>query len=133
MKKTLKAIIISGYILLASSSATHAQKVVTRVVKASTVDINRGTNPHIKSEAPTIDTAESKSKKTCKVQFTNYTGYFVTIYVDGYYRGQLSPQGGGSVVVKNGYTSIYCITAGKTLEWFDAGNCIGLYTFKLYP
>jgi len=133
MKKSILGILAAGFMLLAFSSATYAQKKVTRTVKATAVEANRGDNPNIKSSAPTTDVAESQSRGACSVYFSNYTGYYVNIYVDGYYRGQLSPWGGGTVVVGDGYTSIYCITAGKTLEWSDAGNCYGSYTFRLYP
>lgn len=133
MKKLIVGLLAAGCMLIAFSSATYAQKKVTRTVKASTVVANRGVNPNIKSGAPTTDVAESKSRGTCSIYFSNYTGYYVNIYVDGYYRGQLSPWGGGTVNVGDGYTSIYCITAGQTLEWSDAGNCYGSYTFRLYP
>lgn len=137
MKKTILGIFAAVCMLFAASTASYAQgpKKVARTVKAKTVDASRGSNTNIKSEAPTTDVAESKARGagSCNIYFSNYTGYYVNIYVDGYYRGQLSPWGGGTVVVGDGYTSIYCITAGKTLEWSDAGNCFGSYTFKLYP
>ena len=133
MKKTIFGIFAAGCMLLAFSSTTYAQKKVARTVKAAAVEVNRSSNPNIKTDAPTTDVAESKSRGACSIYFSNYTGYYVNIYVDGYYKGQLSPWGGGTVVVGDGYTSIYCITAGKTLEWSDAGNCYGSYTFRLYP
>lgn len=134
MKKTILGILAAGCMLLAFSSTTYAQKKSTRTVNSKTIDASRGANPNIKSDAPTTDVAVSKARgASCSIYFSNYTGYYVSIYVDGYYRGQLSPWGGGSVVVADGYTSIYCITAGKTLEWSDAGNCYGSYTFRLYP
>ncbi len=136
MKKTIFGILAAAGMLLAASSNSYAQstKKVSRTVKAKTVDASRGSNSNIKSDAPTSDVAQPKARgAACSIYFSNYTGYYVNIYVDGYYRGQLSPWGGGTVVVGDGYTSIYCITAGKTLEWSDAGNCFGSYTFKLYP
>ncbi|HQW44923.1 MAG: hypothetical protein IPP02_01150 [Chitinophagaceae bacterium] len=133
MKKFILGIMAAGCMLLAFSSTTYAQKKVTRTVKATTVDGTRGSNPNIKADAPTTDVAEGKSRGACSIYFSNYTGYYVNIYVDGYYKGQVSPWGGGSVVVGDGYTTIYCITAGRTLEWSDAGNCYGSYTFRLYP
>ena len=131
MKKTILGIFAAVCMLLAFSSTTYAQKKVARTVKAKTVDASRGSNSNIKSDAPTSDVAQPKARgAACSIYFSNYTGYYVNIYVDGYYRGQLSPWGGGTVVVGDGYTSIYCITAGKTLEWSDAGNCFGSYTCK---
>lgn len=135
MKKSILGMLAAGCMLLAFSSATYAQKKVSRTLKAATVDASRGANPNIKSDAPTTDAAVSQARggASCSIYFSNYTGYYVNIYVDGYYKGQLSPWGGGTVVVGDGYTSIYCITAGRTLEWSDAGNCYGSYTFRLYP
>jgi len=134
MKKSILGILAAGFMLVAFSTSSYAQKKVSRTVNAKSVDASRGSNPNIKSEAPSTDEAQPKARgAACSIYFSNYTGYYVNIYVDGYYRGQLSPWGGGTVVVGDGYTSIYCITAGRTLEWSDAGNCYGSYTFKLYP
>lgn len=137
MKKSILGILSAGFLFLAFSTSSFAQKTkpVTRTVKAATVSSSRGANANIKSEAPNTDApvAQARGASLCNIYFSNYTGYYVNIYVDGYYKGQLSPWGGGTVVVGDGYTTIYCITAGKTLEWKDEGNCQGSYTFRLYP
>lgn len=134
MKRVFLLILASISMLLAFSSTGFSQKKIEKKIHPRTVDATRGSNPNIKSEAPETDIAEPGSRgASCKVSFANYTGYYVNIYVDGYYRGQLSPWGGGTVMVNAGYTSIYCITAGKTQEWSDAGTCRRIYTFKLYP
>ncbi len=135
MKKTTLSILATICMLLAFSFSGQAQKKISRTVKAKLVTTGQGVNPNIKSEAPENDVEETESRGggSCNIRFANYTGYYVNIYVDGYYRGQLSPRGGGTVVVAEGYTTIYCITAGKTLEWTDAGTCKNVYTFKLYP
>ena len=135
MKKLVLGMMASCFILLSMSTTTYAQKKVSRTLKAKTVETSRGVNSNIKSDAPKSDTpvAQARGGASCNIYFSNYTGYYVNIYVDGYYKGQLAPWGGGTVVVGDGYTSIYCITAGRTLEWSDAGNCFGSYTFRLYP
>ena len=137
MKKLVLGVLTSCLMLLAftTESTAQAQKKVSRTVKAKTVEASRGANANIKSEAPTSDepVAQARGAAACSIYFSNYTGFYVNVYVDGYYKGQLAPWGGGTVVVADGYTSIYCITAGKTLEWSDAGNCFGSYTFRLYP
>jgi hypothetical protein len=136
MKQLILGVLTSCF-LLAVTTESNAQKtkVVTRTVKAKTVEASRGANTNIKSDMPSSDTpvAQARGAASCNINFSNYTGYYVNVYVDGYYKGQLSPWGSGSVVVGDGYTSIYCITAGRTLEWSDAGNCYGSYTFRLYP
>jgi hypothetical protein len=133
MKKSILGILAAGCMLLAFSSTTYAQKKIKIDVKAASVETNRSSNPNIKSGAPTTDEVATKSRGTCSIYFSNYTGYYINIYVDGYYRGQLSPWGGGTVNVGDGYTTIYCLSAGGTKEWSGAGNCSGYYTFNLYP
>jgi hypothetical protein len=136
MKKVFFTIPVLSCMLFVFSVTAHAQKKITKTLHAKTVDISRGNeNPNIRSEAPSTDVQEPEARGagSCTIKFANHTGYYVNIYVDGYYRGQLSPWGGGTVAVAEGYMSIYCITAGKTLEWIDKGNCKGSYTFRLYP
>ena len=134
MKKSITGMLAVICMMVVFSSTAQAQKKISRAVHAKTVDISRSNNPNIKTEAPTTDEAIPKARgAACNINFSNYTGYYVNVYVDGYYRGQVSPWGGGTVTVGGGYTAIYCITAGRTLEWSDAGNCTGAYTFKLYP
>ena len=132
MKKTIISILAAGCMLLAFSATSFAQKKITVKVQSKAVVANRGANPNIKSGPPTADKAETKSRGTCSVYFSNYTGLYINIYVDGYYKGQLSPYGGGTVSVGDGYTTIYCISAGATRDWSAAGNCSGSYTYSLY-
>jgi len=132
MKKTILGIMVAGFMMLAFSTTSSAQKKVAVRVESKAVDANRGANPHIKGEAPTTDKAEAKSRGTCSVYFDNYSGLYVKVYVDGYYRGTLSPYGAFTVNVADGYTEIYCISTGGTRDWEANGNCSGRYTYSLY-
>lgn len=133
MKKTILGIFAAGCMLLAFSTTSSAQKAVTVKVQQQKVAANRGSNPNIKSGAPTTDNPQSKSRGSCKILFTNYTGYYINVYVDGHYQGQLSPYGSGTVLVGSGYTSIYGLSAGGTIEWpTKAGNCAGFYTYGFW-
>jgi hypothetical protein len=133
MKKKIIGILAAGCMLLAFSTTASAQKKITVKVESQKVDATRGSNPNIKSEAPTTDAPESKSRGTCMIDFTNYTGYYINVYVDGYYKGQLSPYGKGTVYVGDGYTTIYGLSAGGTVEWpTKGGNCSGYYTYGFY-
>lgn len=107
-------------------------------VDAKKVDKSRGTNmanPNIKSDAPTTDIAAKKPTKTrgtyCTVYLTNYTGYYVKVYLDGYYKGTLGPYESGEVTAYSGYKTVYCITTGGTYDWSAAGDCDGSYYFNL--
>jgi hypothetical protein len=132
MKKAIYVVLVAVSMTLAFSTTASAQKKIEVKVESKAVEANRGANAHIKSGAPTSDKAESKSRGTCSVYFSNYTGLYVNVYVDGYYKGQLSPYGAGTVSVGDGYTTIYCLSAGGTKEWSASGNCTGAYTYKLY-
>ncbi len=114
---------------------TFAQgKKVPMSISKKKVENMRGANSKIKMDAPTTDVEMAKPSKqrgSCTVAFTNNTGYYVKIYVDGTYKGTLSPYESGSVTVYSGYTTIYCITTGGTYDWSAAGNCDGTYTYAL--
>jgi len=114
-----------------SSMDAAAQKKVD--VKSTAVSKSRGANPNIKSEAPTSDAKPVVKARgaDCKVKFDNYTGLYIKIYVDGYYRGTLDAWGDGTVTVSGGYTKIYCISTGGSREWNASGNCEGNYTYTL--
>lgn len=132
MKKTLIGIFAAACMLVAFSTTASAQKKIAVKLQSSAVDANRGANPKIKGEAPTTDVVETKSRGTCSVFFDNYSGLYVKVYVDGYYRGTLSPYGSFTVNVADGYTEIYCISTGGTRDWAATGNCQGRYTYSLY-
>lgn len=117
-----------------SSTNAFAQKKSTVVEVKSTAAVKtRGANPKIKVDAPTSDAKPvTKSRGAdCKVKFDNYTGLYIKVYVDGYYKGTLDAWGAGTVTVGSGYTTIYCVSVGGTREWNASGNCEGNYTYTL--
>ena len=137
MKKVFFGLFAVMFMLIASSTVSFVQTKKTVKITQKKVDASRGANPNVKSEAPTTDKPEPKARGggagTCKILFTNYTGYFINIYVDGYYKGQIAPYNSGTVYVGDGYTSIYGLSAGGTMEWpTQAGNCSGYYTYGFY-
>src|SRR6266536_2326240 len=87
-----------------------------KVMVAKHVEPEKKTkNPSIKSEAPETDNPVAKPSATrgsCTVSFTNSTGYYVKVYIDGNYKGTLAPYESGNVTVYSGYTTVYCITTG---------------------
>lgn len=103
-------------------------------VKKEKVTATRGANPKIKMDEPSADKEMAKPSATrgsCTIAFSNSTGYYVKVYVDGNYKGTLGPYESGTVTVYSGYTTIYCITTGGTYDWSAAGNCDGSYTYNL--
>lgn len=133
MKKTILGIFTATCMLLAFSITASAQKKITVKVESQKVERTRGANENIKSDVPTTDVKEVKTDSKCMIEFHNYTGYYVNVYVDGYYKGQLAPYGKSIVTVSNGYTTIYGLSAGGTVEWpTQSGNCNGYYTYGFY-
>ncbi len=134
MKKTILYALATLFLVAAVSNVTYAQAKKKKKVelKSKTVEANRGENPNIKSGPPTEDNEEKKSRAAaCTVYFDNYTGLYINVYVDGNYKGQLSPYGSGTVSVGDGYTTIYCVSAGGTREWNASGDCRESYTYSL--
>jgi hypothetical protein len=131
--KTKNLIVCAMFAFMAvvfSSVDASAQKKVD--VAGKTIAKHRGANPNIKKDAPTTDVPVSKPRgAACSVKFDNYTGLYIKVYVDGYYKGTLDAYGSGSVTVAGGYTKIYCVSAGGTREWNASGNCEGGYTYSL--
>ncbi|MEO7922561.1 MAG: hypothetical protein ABIR30_02700 [Chitinophagaceae bacterium] len=133
MKKIIFSIIAAGCMLLAFTNSAAAQKKITIKLESKAVDASRGvSNPHIKSEVPVTDKVEAKPRGLCSIYFDNYCGLYVKVYVDGYYRGTISPYGAMTMNVEGGYTEIYIISIGGTGDWEATGNCRGSYTYSLY-
>jgi len=133
--KTTKLILILliTTLLITNSYAQGQKKTVD--VKGNKVEKARGANPNIKVDVPTTDKPVPKPEKArgeyCSVVFNNNTGYYINIYVDGYYKGTLAPWDRGSVTVYAGYKTIYCITTGGTRDWAAAGECSTTYIYNL--
>jgi hypothetical protein len=115
------------------NAETFAQGKEKKAVKLSgkKMEKSRGADPNIKQDRPTTDVVQEKTRGLCSVDFINYTGYTINVYVDGYFKGTLSPYGSGNVTVGSGYTRIYCVTAGGTYSWTATGNCDHAYQYSL--
>ncbi|RZL35965.1 MAG: hypothetical protein EOO96_07955 [Pedobacter sp.] len=114
-----------------SSTSAFAQKKVD--VKSTAVAKSRGANPNIKVDAPTSDAKPVVKSRgtTCSVKFDNFTGLYIKVYVDGYYKGTLDAWGAGTVTVASGYTTIYAVSVGGTREWKASGECSTSYVYSL--
>lgn len=134
MKKLFLITVLSLVVITTS----FAQEKETKKINATEVAKTRGANPNIKTDfvcdAP--DVAVEKPAATrgsyCTINFDNYTGYSVKVYVDGDFYGWVSPWDEGSVTVYSGYTTVYAITSGGTYEWSADGNCSTYYNFELH-
>ena len=135
----MKKLLFIAILLFGISFNSFAQKKATKVVAvvSKKVEKSRGTNPNIKKDfncnAPDVAVAKpAKSRGDyCGINIDNWTGYYVKVYVDGDFYGWVSPWEEGKVTVYAGYTSVYCITAGGSLEWKASGNCESDYEYKI--
>ncbi|MEO6254374.1 MAG: hypothetical protein ABIO79_13760 [Ferruginibacter sp.] len=113
------------------SNQSFAQSSRGTDVVGSKVDKSRGasqyTLPTTDVEAPKPD----KSRGTCCINFDNWTGYTVYVWVDGVFKGTVNAWQDGGVCVGSGWTKWYARTAGGTYEWSGEGDCQGNYNLKL--
>lgn len=135
MKKILLVTVLFFGICFSSFAQQKAKKEVK--ISAKKVEKTRGSNPNIKKDfdCNALDVAVAKPAKSrgdlCEIKFDNYTGFNVKVYVDGEFKGWVYPWEDGDVSVYGGFTTIYCITAGGSLEWSAEGNCESSYVFTL--
>jgi len=126
--------LVFGPVFIANSFSQEKKSVE---INGTQVEKARGENPNIISGVPTDDESpmpepEKERGSLCMIDFNNYTGYYVEIYVNGYYMGTVAPWGYYPVDAYAGYTTIYCITSGGTFEWSAAGNCDYYFNYDLY-
>jgi hypothetical protein len=135
----MKKLLFITVLFLGISFSSFAQQKATKVVavNAKKVEKTRGENPNIKKDftcnAP--DVAVPKPAKSrgdyCGINVDNWTGYYVKVFVDGDFYGWVAPWDKGGVTVYSGYTTVYCITAGGSLEWKAEGSCDSLFEYKI--
>lgn len=85
-------------------------------------------------QVPNSDAVAPKPDRTrsqCCLNFDNYTGLYLNIWVDDTYRGQVSPYEEGHVCVYGGWTSYYVRSAGGSYEWSDSGSCNEWTTLRM--
>ena len=135
MKKLFTVIVLFLMVSFSSFGQDKEKKVVN--LEATKVAKTRGGNANIKTDMDlnakdvAVPKPAGEREDFCTIEFDNWTGYDIKVYVDGNYKGYVSSWSEGSVTVYDGYTTIYCITVGGTYEWSADGNCYGDYYFKL--
>jgi len=128
MKKFLFAAILGLFTMsIVPTTSTLAQGAKPKKEKSlKAADATRGASD-IKEDRNNDDSEKAKpaAKRggACNIYFTNNTFYAVDVYVDGNYKGAIGSYGSGSVSVYGGYTSVYCVSAGRTKEWRTSANC----------
>lgn len=108
---------------------TEATEVVASKVKAE--NVAKYKLPSDEAPAAKPDPNVKVASNDCCITFDNYTGYTLNVWVDGTFRGTVSPWSDGAVCVPKGYTTYYVRTSGGTYEWNGSGQCSGSYRLKI--
>ena len=69
---------------------------------------------------------EKKTRGNCYVYFDNFTGYYVDIWVEGFYQGRLSPYATSvriDVYTPGNFTKWYAKSSGGTYFWSNDSFC----------
>jgi hypothetical protein len=74
-----------------------------------------------------------KSRGQCCLNFDNWTGYYLDVWVDDVYRGRIAPWDYDGLCVAGGFTKWYVQSADGTYWWKNSySNCDGTtWTIKL--
>jgi hypothetical protein len=123
----------SAIVLPDALAKGQGQKTKSKVVELkATKPTTRGEDPNIKSDTETNDPksnlaapeqkggAKTRGGGYCEVRFDNRTRWFVKLFVDGVYRGTLSPFGDSIAYTGAGATRVYAraeFDDGSYLYW----------------
>ncbi len=101
------------------------------VINGSKVVKSRGVSEYV---IPTGDVSVEKpvlSRGGCVVDFDNWTGYYVDVWVDKIYKGRLNPWEASQLILPEGYAEVFCRTMGETYQWQSEGQCNEEFQLKL--
>lgn len=126
--KNIMVLSFIGILCFWFSTNCHSQeKAKTRNVieeKGIKVDKNRGADTNIVKGIPVVDVPAPKPSPTqdtvvkqCAIDICNHSGYFVNLYVDGYFRGTIEPFECLHKRVNVGYYKLYGVSSGGTIVW----------------
>jgi hypothetical protein len=146
-------LITATTIVEANSSQKQKSKAKVTDLKASKGEASRGgeQDPNIKQGKETNDPssqmdappakggATSRGGGYCEVQFDNRTQWYIKLFVDGSYRGTLSPYGDAVVFVQPGSTAVYAradFDDGTFFRWGPSSYSCGpgqYIPFRMLP
>jgi hypothetical protein len=133
MKRLLIILLLT--IFTGSFTATFAQSpAIHKSIASKRMDeAKKAKNPNIRTAKPTTDTEVKKEtvRGGCDVTFSNKTGYFVDVYLDGNFKCTIGPWESADVSNSSGYSTVYCMTIGGKYDWTMAGDCSFHYYYEL--
>ena len=125
--------VVLAIVLPGSLTTVQGQKGKSKVIELKAQKpTTRGEDPNIKGDKDTNDPnsnlaapqqkggAKTRGGGSCEVRFDNRTRWFVKLYVDGSYRGTISPYGDGVAYTGAGSTTVYAranFDTGDYLYW----------------
>jgi hypothetical protein len=138
MKKAifvLTMIIGLGSVMESKAQVVSPDQVVE--LKSAPVAPSRGGNPSIKGTKPNTDEVKKKEQTrgqyTCDLKLENWSDYCIDVYIDGYYKCTLGEKTYMYTVVDLGYSSVYALSCGGTMEWKKDGiSCSDKFTYRFY-
>jgi hypothetical protein len=93
-------------------------------------------DPNAKIEAPADKGGPKTRQASCRVHVDNHTGYLISIYTDGNYRGEVSSFGDSIGFVGCGDTTLYAKARFSDMDittWGPKSYYInGTFTWQLY-
>jgi len=126
MKKILSLCLLIVSMTLSMSAFSQSKSVSAQKFSATGVGA--------KLTLPTSDVVAPKpdpKRGSCCLNFDNWTGHTLYVWVDDVYRGTVSPWDSGDICVQEGWTKYYVRTAGSTYEWQDSGECSGSFNLVI--
>lgn len=133
MKKSFLYLTVVFAFFFIGISSMNAQT-ERKDLKASKVESTRGNKyerPTTDNPVPAPSNSRGSAAYSCCIDFDNWTGYYIDVWVDETYRGRLSAWDNSTICVQEGWTTVYAETVGGTYYWSDEGMCSGFYTLKI--
>jgi len=136
----LMLMVLASFVFAINSAYAQDSDKDIVVIKSKDVVKTRNSSAHIKVKAPVddaspVDAPGLKGGKTSGneviLNFDNYTGFFVEVYVDGAYKGTVGAWGKLTVFNQEACNKIYCVTTGGSKDWLQKGKYKSSHTFKL--
>lgn len=128
-KKTIYfAFVLAFFMLLLTAADSMAQeRTVVTPIKDS-----RGATLELPDDSKPVPKPDlSSARGSCCLDFDNWTGYYIDVWVDDTYKGRVSPWDDGDVCVGDGWTTWVAKTTGGTYTWSNSGQCNGYYTITI--
>lgn len=130
MKKLLVTLGLT-LVLVTMSSTLQAQSKAQDVF-GQKVEATRGAKKHERPDDKVPMAKPDKSRgEACCLNFDNYTGYYLDVWVDDIYRGRVSPYEEDDLCVTGGFTTWYAETAGGSYYWEGKGDCQSRYNILI--